>query len=315
MYPDLYAMWRILQDERVTVFGTSATYIHYLLKEGAEPGKRFDLSALKEISQTGSALSPEGFEWVYRAVKADLHLNSISGGTDINGCFAAGNPISPVYSGELQAPALGMKIEAYDEQGNPVRDREGELVCEAPSPSMPLYFWNDPDNERYLNAYFRYYTHKRVWRHGDYVLIHSDTGGITFYGRSDAVLKPSGVRIGTAEIYNVVEQLDEVADSLAIGQQWQGDQRVVLFVKLAPGYELDDALKAKIRRVLREQASPRHVPAVILETPDIPYTFSMKKVEIAVSNIIHGRPVTNRDALINPESLDYFERIREQLAA
>ncbi len=313
MYPDMDAMWRILQDERVTVFGTSATYIHFLLKEGAEPGAKFDLSALKEISQTGSALSPEGFEWVYRAVKADLHLNSISGGTDINGCFAAGNPISPVYSGELQAPALGMKVEAYDENGQPVRDREGELVCEAPSPSMPLYFWNDPDNERYLNAYFRYYTHKRVWRHGDYVLIHSDTGGITFYGRSDAVLKPSGVRIGTAEIYNVVEQLDEVADSLAIGQQWQGDQRVVLFVKLAPGYELTDELKAKIRKVLREQASPRHVPAVILETPDIPYTFSMKKVEIAVSNIIHGRPVTNRDALINPESLDFFEKIRDRL--
>ena len=178
---------------------------------------------------------------------------------------------------------------------------------------MPLYFWNDPDNERYLNAYFRYYPQKRVWRHGDYILMHSDTGGITFLGRSDATLKPSGVRIGTAEIYNVVEQLPEVVDSLAVGQNWHGDQRVILFVRLAEGVELTDELKAKIRRELREKASPRHVPARIIQVPDIPYTFSMKKVEIAVSNIINGRPVTNRDALTNPESLDYFEALREEL--
>ena len=312
-YPDWRTMWRMMEEEGVTVFGTSATYLHFLLKEDAAPGKEFDLSALKEISQTGSVLSPEGFRYVYEGIKEDIHLNSISGGTDINGCFAAGNPISPVYVSELQGPALAMKVKAYDEEGNPVWDRVGELVCEAPAPSMPLYFWNDPDNERYLNAYFRYYTHKRVWRHGDYIMMHSDTGGITFFGRSDATLKPSGVRIGTAEIYNIVEQLEEVTDSLAVGQNWKGDQRVILFVKLAPGYTLTDDLKQKIRRELREKASPRHVPALILEAPDIPYTFSMKKVEIAVSNILNGRPVTNRGALINPESLDYFEKVAEEL--
>ena len=312
-YPDWRTMWRLVEEEGITVFGTSATYIHFLMKEEAAPGREFDLSSLKQISQTGSVLSPEGFEYVYQAIKQDLHLNSISGGTDINGCFAIGSPIQPVYRGETQGPALGMKVKAYDENGNEVWDQLGELVCEAPSPSMPLYFWNDPDNERYLNAYFRYYTHKRVWRHGDYILMHSDTGGITFFGRSDATLKPSGVRIGTAEIYNVVEQLPEVADSLAVGQWWQGDQRVILFVKLKEGYTLTDALKDKIRRELREKASPRHVPALILETPDIPYTFSMKKVEIAVANILNGRPVTNRDALINPESLDYFEEVARQL--
>ncbi len=312
-YPDVEAMWRLAQDEKLTVFGTSASYLHFLMKQEAKPGRHYDLSPLKEISQTGSPLSPEGFEYVYREIKADLHLNSISGGTDINGCFAAGNPISPVYAGELQGPALAMKIKAYDEQGNPIWDRQGELVCEAPSPSMPLYFWNDPDNRKYREAYFTFYPDRNVWRHGDYIVMHSDTGGITFYGRSDAVLKPSGVRIGTAEIYNVVEQMEEIADSLAIGQNWQGDQRVILFVKLAEGYTLTEELKAKIRRALREQASPRHVPARILEVPDIPYTFSMKKVEIAVANIINGRPVLNRDALINPESLDYFEKLRPEL--
>ena len=312
-YPDWGTMWRLVEEEGLTVFGTSATYLHFLMKQGATPGTSFDLTSLKEISQTGSVLSPEGFRFVYEAIKADLHLNSISGGTDINGCFAAGNPISPVYESELQGPALAMKVKAYDEEGNEVWDRLGELVCEAPSPSMPLYFWNDPNNEKYMNAYFRYYTHKRVWRHGDYIVMHSDTYGVTFYGRSDATLKPSGVRIGTAEIYNVVEKLEEIADSLAVGQNWQGDQRVILFVKLAPGYELTEELKQKIRRELREKASPRHVPARILAVPDIPYTFSMKKVEIAVANIINGRPVTNRDALINPESLDYFEKLVPEL--
>ena len=314
-YPDWRTMWRVIEEEGITVFGTSATYIHYLMKQEAAPGTEFNLASLKEISQTGSVLSPEGFEYVYKAIKEDLHLNSISGGTDINGCFAAGNPISPVYKSEIQGPALAMKVKAYDEQGNEVWDQLGELVCEAPSPSMPIYFWNDPHNEKYLNAYFRYYTHKRVWRHGDYIVMHSDTGGITFYGRSDATLKPSGVRIGTAEIYNIVEQLPEVVDSLTVGQWWQGDQRVILFVKLKEGYVLTEELRRKIRRELREKASPRHVPALILEAPDIPSTFSMKKVEIAVSNILNGRPVTNRDALINPESLDYFEKVAAELRA
>ena len=310
-YPDPGAMWKLIQEEHITIFGCSASYIHFLKKEGIAPGRDYDLSSLREISQTGSSLSAEGFEYVYKEIKTDLHFNSISGGTDINGCFATGVPILPVYSDELQAPALGMKIKAYDEKGKPIFDEQGELVCEAPSPSMPLYFWNDPDGSKYHSAYFDVYPN--VWRHGDYILIHSDTGGITFYGRSDAVLKPSGVRIGTAEIYAEMEKLPEIADSLAIGQNYQDDQRVILFVKLAPGNSLTEELKEKIRYTLRENASPRHVPALILETPDIPYTLNMKKVESAVTNIINGRAVSNRDALINPKSLDYYEQVLEQI--
>ena len=213
----------------------------------------------------------------------------------------AGIIISPVYAGELQGPALAMKVKAYDERGNPVFDRQAELVCEAAAPSMPLYFWNDPTGEKYRSAYFEVYP--GVWRHGDYVIFHKDTGGITFYGRSDSVLKPSGVRIGTAEIYNVVDKFGEVADSLVIGQNWKGDQRVLLFVQLRPGFTLTEELRDKIRKALREQASPRHIPAVIAAVPDIPYTLNMKKVESAVTNIVNGRPVLNRDALKNPEVL------------
>jgi acetoacetyl-CoA synthetase len=306
-YPDAYAMWKMVQDERITFFGLSASYINYLRGEGIQPGKNYDLSSLREISQTGSVLSAEGFEWAYREVKKDLHFNSIAGGTDINGCFAIGSPIQRVYAGELQGPGLGMKVKAYDENGKPVWDKEGELVCETPAPCMPLYFWNDPNWEKYEGAYFEYYPN--VWRHGDYVVFHSDTKGITFYGRSDAVLKPSGVRIGTAEIYNVVERIEGVADSLAIGQNWEGEQRIILFVKLAPGAQLTDGLKDTIKKTLREKASPRHVPSIIMEMPEAPYTMNMKKVESAVTNIIHGRPVLNRDALSNPQVLDYFEKI------
>jgi acetoacetyl-CoA synthetase len=310
-YPDSSAMWRLAQDEKITIFGTSASYINFLKSQGLTPGQDFDLSSLREISQTGSALSPEGFEYVYEAIKPDLHFNSISGGTDINGCFAQGSPTLPVYAGELQRAALGMKVKCYDEKGKPVLDRMGELVCEAPSPSMPLRFWNDPDNHRYLETYFSVYP--GAWCHGDYITIHRDTRGITFFGRSDAVLKPSGVRIGTAEIYNEVEKLDEIADSLAIGQEWKGDQRVILFVKLAEGQHLTESLRNKIKMLLRENTSPRHVPARIMAAPDIPYTLNMKKVEMAVTNLINGRPVLNRDALINPESLDYYESIRDEL--
>jgi len=310
-YPDAGAMWKLIEDEKITIFGTSASYINYLRSQGLNPGKDYDLSSLREISQTGSPLSAEGFEYVYQAIKEDLHFNSIAGGTDINGCFALGSPTVPVYAGELQKAGLAMKVNCYDEKGNPVLDQMGELVCEAPAPPMPLYFWNDPNGEKYKDAYFNVYPN--VWRHGDYIMIHSDTRGITFFGRSDSVLKPSGVRIGTAEIYNQVEKLEEIADSLAIGQEWQGDQRVILFVKLTEGYALTDELKNKIRKTLRENASPRHVPARIIETPDIPYTLNMKKVESAVTNIIHSRPVSNRDALINPASLDYYESILPDL--
>jgi acetoacetyl-CoA synthetase len=313
LYPDVGAMWKLIQDERITIFGTSATYINYLQKQGVKPGRDYDLSSLREISQTGSPLSAEGFEYVYREIKKDLHFNSITGGTDLNATFAAGNPISPVYAGQLQGPSLAMKVRAYDEEGNAILDQQGELVCEAPSPSMPLHFWNDPDGQKYRNAYFAFYPDKNVWRHGDYIVIHSDTGGMTVYGRSDAVLKPAGVRIGTAEIYGVVERLEEVADSLAIGQSWQGDQRIILFVKPAVGLSLTEELKSTIVKALRENASPRHVPALIVEVPDIPYTYSMKKVESAITNIVNGRPVLNRDALVNPESLDYYERILPEL--
>lgn len=308
-YPDPGAMWKLIQDEQVTMFGTSASYINFIKSQGLKPGKDYDLSSLKEIWQTGSPLSPEGFEYVYREIKKDLWFNSSAGGTDINGCFFTGSPTSPVYAGELQFPALAMKVNVYDENGSPVLDKEGELVCEAPAPSMPLYFWNDPDNKKYKDAYFDVYPN--VWRHGDFIVINSETGGATFHGRSDAVLKPSGVRIGTAEIYNQVEKLPEIADSLAIGQSWKGDQRIILFVKLAEGYQLDDELRAKIVKTLRTKASPRHVPAKIIETPDIPYTHNMKKVESSVTNILRGKPVLNRDALSNPESLDFYEDLKE----
>lgn len=310
-YPDTSAIWKILEEEQVTIFGLSASYIHALMAEKFSPKSVVSLSALRAISQTGSALSDGGFDYVYREIKEDLHFNSIAGGTDINGCFSSGNPISPVYSGELQGPGLGMKINTYNEKGEPVIDQQGELVCEIPTPSMPLKFWNDPDNSRYLDAYFRVYP--GIWHHGDYVMIHSDTMGITYYGRSDSILKPSGVRIGTAEIYNQVEKFPQIKESLAIGQNYKGDQRIVLFVQMKDEIELDEKLKKEIKRVLRQNASPRHVPAIIMQVPDIPRTLNMKKVESAVRNILNGGKVTNRDALENPESLDYFEEILPQL--
>jgi len=312
-YPDLGALWKLTQDLGITIFGTSATYINHLRKQNFEPRHHFDLSSLKEVLQTGSPLSAEGFEYVYAAIKPDMHLNSITGGTDLNGLFAGGIPTLPVYAGQIQAPALGMRVKAYDEAGREVVDQQGELICEAPSPSMPLYFWNDPDGEKYRNAYFTFYPDLNVWRHGDYLVVHSDTGGMTLYGRSDSVLKPAGVRIGTAEIYRVVEGIEEVGDSLAIGQSWQGDQRVILFVKPVEGLTLTEALRDRIRHRLRRDASPRHVPALIVEVPDIPYTFSGKKVESAVANLVNGRAVLNRDALRNPESLDYFQAIVPEL--
>lgn len=309
-FPDTSAIWKVLEEEKVTVFGLSASYIHALVSEGFSPKNTVNLENLREISQTGSALSEDGFDYVYREIKSDLHFNSIAGGTDINGCFASGNPMSPVYSNELQAPGLGMKINCYDENGKPIRGEQGELVCELPTPSMPLYFWNDEDGERYMNAYFRVYPN--IWHHGDYVSF-NETGGITFYGRSDSVLKPSGVRIGTAEIYNIVEKLPEVSESLAIGQNYHGDQRVILFVRLSEGCTLTDELQKTIKTQLRTKASPRHVPAIIIAVPDIPRTLNGKKVESAVTNIVNGRKVTNRDALSNPLSLDFYEGIAAEL--
>ncbi|NVM19458.1 MAG: acetoacetate--CoA ligase [Candidatus Lokiarchaeota archaeon] len=318
LYPEPLRFFELIEKHKISIFGTSAAYIHYLMGLGVRPAEKYDLSKLREISQTASTLSPEGFEYVYKEIKKDLFFNSISGGTDINGCFAGAIPILPVYSGELQGRALAMKVESYSEKAEPIEDIQAELVCEVPAPSMPIYFWGDDDNmTKYKAAYFDYYKDvgKMVWRHGDYVVIHSDTGGITFWGRSDAVLKPSGVRIGTAEIYNVVEQIPEIADSLVIGQKWEGDIRIIMFVLLNDGFELNDDLKIKIRQIIREKTSPRHVPKLIFQTPPdgIPYTFSNKKVEIAVTKIIHGISVANRSALRNPESLDFYEKMREEL--
>ena len=308
-HPDPGILWRLAEDEGITVFGTSARYLAALEKVGARPGRDQDLSRLRAVLSTGSPLTPESFEYVYREIKEDCQLASIAGGTDLNGCFALGNPIGPVYRGELQCRGLAMKVAAYDEAGRPVYDRKGELVCEAAFPSMPICFWNDPDGQKYHKAYFDVYP--GVWRHGDFVEVRSDTGGVVFYGRSDTTLNPGGVRIGTSEIYRVVETLDEILDSMVVGQEWDGDVRVLLFVKLAKGVVLSDDLVRRIRIAIRTGTSPRHVPAKVLPVEDIPYTISGKKVEMAVRQVIHGEPVKNRDALGNPEALDLYRDLPE----
>jgi acetoacetyl-CoA synthetase len=307
-HPHPGALWEMAQDEKVTVFGTSAGYIAALVNADVKPGKTYDLGALRAVLSTGSPLSIEGFEYVYNEVKADLQLASIAGGTDLNGCFALGNPMGPVYAGELQCRGLAMDVRAFDEMGNEIIDQQGELVCCKPFPSMPIYFWDDPDGRKYNDAYFDVYPN--IWRHGDFVIV-TERGGVVMLGRSDATLNPGGVRIGTAEIYRQLEQLPEIDDSVVIGQNWKNDVRVILFVKLAPGYELTDALKAKIKQTIRTNASPRHVPAKILSTPEVPYTLNMKKVELAVKKIIEGRTVLNRDALGNPEALDFYANLKE----
>ncbi len=307
-HPDPGMLWQLAQDEKITVFGTSAGYIGALKNTGVRPGRDFDLTPLRSILSTGSPLSEEDFEYVYQEIKEDVQLASISGGTDLNGCFALGNPLDPVYTGELQGRGLGMRVEAFDETGNPVIGRQGELVCTAPFPSMPIYFWDDPDGSKYHSAYFDVYPN--VWRHGDYIEI-NDHGGVVIYGRSDATLNPGGVRIGTAEIYRQVEALEEVEDSIVVGQDWKNDVRVVLFVKMAENLELTDEIKNKIKQTIRTNASPRHVPAKIVAVPDVPYTLNMKKVELAVRKVIHNQAVLNKDALGNPEVLDYYAGLKE----
>jgi len=298
---------RILFDyadaEGMTHFGTSAKYIDAVAKVGLEPMKTHRLEALRAVLSTGSPLAPEGFDYVYASVKRDVCLSSISGGTDIVSCFVLGNPASPVWRGEIQAKGLGMAVEVFDDKGRPLEGEKGELVCTRPFPSMPIGFWNDPGDAKYRAAYFE--TYPNVWRHGDWCEV-TEHGGIVIYGRSDAVLNPGGVRIGTAEIYRQVEQLDEVVESLVVGQDWQGDVRVVLFVKLKEGVELDNARIAKIKQRIRDNTTPRHVPDKVLQVPDIPRTKSGKIVELAVREIVHGRPVKNLEALANPEALDAF---------
>jgi acetoacetyl-CoA synthetase len=307
-HPDANALFDFAQEERVTIFGTSAKFLEAAAKAGVEPARTHHLSGLKTILSTGSPLAPEGFDYVYQKVKADLCLSSISGGTDIVSCFVGGCPTLPVWRGEIQCPGLGMRVEIYDDAGRPVRGEKGELVCTAPFPSMPVGFWNDPDGRRYRAAYFERFP--GVWCHGDFAEL-TPHGGFVIHGRSDAVLNPGGVRIGTAEIYRPVERIDEVLEALVIGQEWEGDVRVVLFVRLREGLELDDALATRIRDEVRRHASPRHVPARLIQVADIPRTRSGKIVELAVRDVVHDRPVTNREALANPEALDLFAGIPE----
>ncbi|ADK83838.1 acetoacetyl-CoA synthase [Desulfarculus baarsii DSM 2075] len=302
-HPGPEVLWRMSQEEGVSVFGTSARYLAALEKSGLRPAEAFDLGRLKAVLSTGSPLAPEQFDWAYQNIKADMCLSSISGGTDIISCFAGGNPIGPVYPGQLQAPGLGMAVQAWDENGRALWGQKGELVCVKPFPSMPVGFWNDPDDEKYQSAYFRRFA--GVWHHGDYCEM-TPEGGVIIHGRSDATLNPGGVRIGTAEIYRQVEGLAQVADSLVVGQRWRGDERVILFVKMAPGHQLDQATAQAIATRIRQNTTPRHVPAKILAVDDIPYTISGKKVEMAVRNVIEGRPVTNKDALANPQALALF---------
>jgi acetoacetyl-CoA synthetase len=306
-YPKPASLIKMADELGITLFGTSAKYIASLEAAGVKPKEISAFPKLRVITSTGSPLSEESFDYVYREWVKDVPLASIAGGTDLISCFVLGCPLLPVYRGEIQCRGLGMDVDSFDENGRPIREEKGELVCKTAFPSMPVYFWNDPTGEKYLNAYFTDY--KGIWRHGDYIRI-SSHGGITMFGRSDATLNPGGVRIGTSEIYRVLETIPEIADAVVIGQQHQGDERVILFVQMRQNFELNDEVIKKIRNAIRINCSPRHVPAVIMETPGVPYTLNGKKVEIAVKKLIHGEDVLNRDALANPGVLDYFKEVR-----
>ncbi len=314
-HPGPEVLWDMAEQEGVTVFGTSAKYLAALEKAGVKPDRSHKLTALKSILSTGSPLAHESFDYVYRDIKQDLCLSSISGGTDIISCFVLGNPNLPVWRGELQCLGLGMAVSIYNDQGQSVIDEKGELVCEQAFPSMPVGFWNDPTGEKFHNAYFASWP--GVWAHGDYGELVRHEGqahpGMVIHGRSDAVLNPGGVRIGTAEIYRQVEQVDAVVESIAVGQRWQDDVRVVLFVVLKEGVTLTEALIAEIKSTIRAHTTPRHVPAKVLQVPDIPRTISGKIVELAVRNVIHDEPVKNTDALKNPEALEHFKARPELL--
>lgn len=288
------------------MFGTSAKYIAALEKAGNKPGSSHDLSDLRAVLSTGSPLAHESFEYVYRDIKADLLLASISGGTDILSCFALGCPMLPVYTGELQCRGLGMDVAIFDDQGQEIREQKGELVCRSPFPSMPIGFWADESGEKYRSAYFAQFDN--IWAHGDYGELTAH-GGVIIHGRSDAVLNPGGVRIGTAEIYRQVEKVDEVQESICIGQPWKDDTRVILFVVLKPGFTLDDELSTRIKQTIRANTTPRHVPALIIQVADIPRTISGKIVELAVRKVVLGETVTNKDALANPQALELFANL------
>ena len=307
-HPDSLAMWSMVQDLKITVFGTSAKFIAACQSTEVRPKEHCDLNRLRAILSTGSPLLEENYDYVYEHIKDNVQLSSISGGTDIISCFALGNPNLPVYRGELQCRGLGMDVKSFDSNGHKITNEKGELVCTSAFPSMPIYFWNDPEGKKYHNAYFS--TFPKIWHHGDYIMI-NDHGGVKIFGRSDATLNPGGVRIGTAEIYRVVEKFPEVEDSLVIGQKWEEDERVILFIKLAQGFILNDEFIQKMKQEIRKECSPRHIPNKILKIEDIPYTINGKKVEIAVKNIIHGEKILNKDALANPESLKFYENLPE----
>jgi acetoacetyl-CoA synthetase len=302
-YPDGNVLFDYAATEKFAIFGTSAKYIDAVRKGGLVPKTSHDLSSLRLMTSTGSPLSPEGFSFVYEGIKDDIQLASISGGTDIVSCFVLGNPLKSVWRGEIQGPGLGLAVDVWDDDGKPVRGEKGELVCAKAFPSMPVMFWNDPDGAKYRAAYFDRFDN--TWCHGDFAEW-TEHDGIIIHGRSDATLNPGGVRIGTAEIYNQVEQLDEVVEAICIGQDWEDDVRVVLFVRLAPGVALSDDLDKKIKTKIRTGATPRHVPAKIIQVADIPRTKSGKIVELAVREVVHGRPVKNKEALANPEALALF---------
>ncbi len=302
-YPNEKALFDLAAEEGMTIFGTSAKYIDALKKTGWRPKDTHDLSKVKTMMSTGSPLVPESFDFVYDAVKDDIHLASVSGGTDICGCFVASNPLAPVWRGEIQAKVVGMAVDVFDDDGKPLPEGKGELVCTAPFPSMPVMFWNDPDGEKYRQAYFDRFD--GIWCHGDFAEL-TEHGGMIIHGRSDATLNPGGVRIGTAEIYAQVEKVPEVLEAIAIGQEWDNDTRIVLFVRLADGVELTEDLEKAIRTQVRTGASPRHVPARIVAVTDIPRTKSGKITELAVRDVVHGRTVKNVEALANPEALELF---------
>ena len=311
LHPTPGALWRIAEEEKVTVFGASAAYLKAMENAAVRPGADSDLSRLRALLSTGSPLAPQSFDYVYREVKSDLMLASIAGGTELLGCFIAGNPMLSVRRGEMQCRALGMAVDVFDSDGRPVREQAGELVCTRPFPSMPLGFLDDPGGRKYHQAYFARFP--GVWAHGDYAEI-TGTGGMVIYGRSDAVLNPRGIRIGTAEIYRVVEALDEVAEALAVGQEYDGDVRIILFLRLSDETVDQELLKKRVRKALRIDASPRHVPSRIIIAPDLPRTVSGKISELAVREAIHGRDVANRKALANPESLEFFTELEKELA-
>ncbi len=305
-HPNLGVLWEAVEKFGITIFGTSPKYLSALEQNGFIPKDKFDLSSLNSVLSTGAPLSENNFNWVYENVKSDLQLSSISGGTDIISCFMLGNPILPVHTGEIQSRGLGMKVEAYDESANPVLNQKGELVCTEAFPSMPINFWNDEGDEKYHAAYFDHYP--GIWRHGDFIEISSNSG-IIVYGRSDATLNPGGVRIGTAELYRVVENIDSISDSLVVGQNYDNDVRIILFVVLEGETKLSEGLISKIRGEIKEKLTPRHLPKKIIQVEEIPHTLNGKKVEIAVTRIINGEEVTNRSALANPSSLDQFEKL------